>query len=372
MTYRILILLCFSSCIQWESSSRIACAEGFKSRVDGVIEPFLKDKPYLGLVVGIVKQDHTTEALGYGTVKLNGKNCEPNAKTIFEIGSITKVFTATVLANMVNKKLLKLEDPVQKYLPADLIVPRYKQSQITLLHLATHTSELPVQPPLIGFFVLGTKDPSNPYAEYGNKNLAKTLSVLELYRTPGKRFSYSNLGVGILGQALVKQSKAASYEEMIIQQICKPLGMEQTRIKISKEQQLQFPTGFGKNGKPSSQWTFSSLHGCGALRSNVDDMLVFANANLGYKKTKLSSAFQITHQPRLKTSRHRGEIGLCWICNDSDNPKQTIRWHNGGTGGYRSMMILNLEKKTAVVILSNSAHSVDRIAFKIQKLIDIT
>ena len=370
MFVRVLIVLFLSMFIQTESTRRSLFAEEFESRVDDLVAPLLKEKPYLGLVVGIVKQDGETESFGYGNVKLADANQKPDEQTIFEIGSITKVFTATVLAIKIKKGSIKLEDFAQTHLPDEIVLPRYKGKQITLLHLATHKSGLPVQPPLIGLFALATKDPANPYAEYGKKNLAATLSKLKLSRLPGGKFVYSNLGMGLLGHALVNSSQANSYDELITQQICNPLGMKDTRVKLSASQNLQFANGHKKNGNQTSPWEFASLEGCGALRSNVHDLLFFATANLGLKKTTLDDAFQMTHQPRSKITIPNSQIGLSWICLDRKSPKQTLRWHNGGTGGYRSMMILNLEKKTAVIILSNSAHSVDSLAFGILKLID--
>src|SRR6185369_646660 len=132
------------------------CAADDRSAIDEIVKPYLKDKPYLGLVVGITRPAGH-QVLGYGQVTLDGKKQVPAGDTIFEIGSITKAFTGTLLADQVLAGTVRLDDPIQKHLPDGLTIPRRDDRDITLLHLATHTSGLPVQPPLIGLFALTTK-----------------------------------------------------------------------------------------------------------------------------------------------------------------------------------------------------------------------
>ena len=254
---------------------------------------------------------------------------------------------------------------MQEHLPHQLVIPRHGDEQVTLLHLATHSSGLPIQPPLIGLFALTTKDFRNQYAEYGTTHLAKTLSRLKLKRQVGSRFEYSNLGVGVLGHALVRAAKADSYEALVVQRICKPLGMKDTRIELSDDQQSRLAAGHTTGGKRTSPWDFASLEGCGALRSTVNDMLIFASANLGLQESSLQPAFKMSQQPRLETTRQGRHAGLCWMCENTDDPKRAIRWHNGGTGGYRSLVAFDLDRKSAVVVLSNSAHSVDSLALEV-------
>jgi CubicO group peptidase (beta-lactamase class C family) len=209
-----------------------AGAEPDRAAIDDIVKPFLKDKPYLGLVVGVTRPTGH-QILGYGQVILEGKQRVPDGATIFEIGSITKIFTGTLLADQVLCGAMRLDDPVQKYLPNDLIVPRRDERAISLLHLATHTSSLPVQPPSIGLFALASKDPANPYAEYDEAALRRTLATLKLARPIGSRFEYSNLGAGLLGHALAHAAKTKSYEELLVQRLAKPLALADTRLRLS-------------------------------------------------------------------------------------------------------------------------------------------
>jgi CubicO group peptidase (beta-lactamase class C family) len=162
-------------------------AEPARAAIDELVKAFLKDKPHLGLVVGVT-QPSGHQVFGYGKVTLQGKKQVPDAATLFEIGSITKVFTGTLLADQILCGAVRLDDPVQKYLPEDLVVPRRDDRDISLLHLATHTSSLPKEPPFMAVFALTTKDRANPYAQYNEVNLRRTLAGLKLTRPIGGRY----------------------------------------------------------------------------------------------------------------------------------------------------------------------------------------
>lgn len=340
-----------------------------KEAIDALVEPFLKDKPYLAVSIGITRAEGQ-QVFGYGKVTLDGKEQTPAGDTLFEIGSITKVFTGALLAEQVRAGTMRLDDAVQKHLPEELAVPRRDDRDITLLHLATHTSSLPVQPPLIGFFALTTKDPKNPYAEFKEENLKQTLSTMKLTRPLGSQFEYSNLGVGILGHAVARAAKAKSYEELLVERLATPLDMKDTRLALSPEHQLRFAPGQTTDGKPTSPWTFACLEACGGLRSTATDMLSFIDANLGRKKSPLLEAFQFAHQPWRELGQPGQHIGLCWMRQKIPARSRTMIWHNGGTGGYRSFAGFLPESGVGVVVLSNSPHSVDPLGVSILKHLD--
>jgi CubicO group peptidase (beta-lactamase class C family) len=334
-----------------------------RAAVDELVKPFLKDKHYLGLVVGITRPQGR-QVFGYGKVTLDGKEVSPGGDTLFEIGSITKAFTGTLLADQVRAGRLRLDDPAQKCLPAGLKLPRRDERDISLLHLATHTSSLPVQPPLIGLFALTTKDATNPYGEYDQARLKDALAKMALSRPIGSQFEYSNLGVGLLGHALAHAAKAKSYEELLVERVAKPLGLADTRITLSDEQKKRLAPGHTKSGKPASNWTFACLEACGGLRSTADDMLTFAEANLGRKKTPLAEAFRMAHEPWRETGHKDEFVGLCWMRQKLPD-RRTMIWHNGGTGGYRCFFGFVPESGVGVVVLSNSPHSVDALGIAI-------
>ncbi len=341
-------------------------AEPERTAIDNLVKPFLKDKPYMALVVGVTRPAGH-QILGYGKVTLDGKQCVPDGETIFEIGSITKIFTGTLLADLVLSGMVHLDDPVQKHLPDGLTVPRRDDRAISLLHLATHTSSLPVQPPLIGLIALTRKKLANPYAAYGEADLKHTLETVQLTRPIGSRFEYSNLGVGLLGHALSHAAKTKSYEELLMQRLAKPLALADTRIQLSAEQNKRLAPGYDKKGEPTSSWTFARLEACGGLRSTAHDLLLFTDAALGRRKTPLAEAFRMAQQPWREIRRQGESVGLCWFHQERPGGKEDLLWHNGGTGGYRSFLALMREKDVGVVLLSNSPHSLDALGMAILK-----
>jgi CubicO group peptidase (beta-lactamase class C family) len=336
-----------------------------RSAIDELVKPFLKDKPYLGLVVGVTRPGGH-EVIGYGRVTLDGKPQTPAADTLFEIGSATKIFTGTLLAEAVAAGRVRLDDPVQKYLPGGLTVPRRDDRDITLLHLATHTSSLPVQPPLILL-----KDLANPYGEFDQGRLKRALADIKLARPIGSKFEYSNLGVGLLGHALAHAGKAASYEELLVGRLAGPLGLADTRCTLSAGQKKRLAPPQNRGGKPTSPWTFASLEACGGLRSTAHDLLAFTDAALGRPKTPLAAAFRMAHEPWRETGDKGEFVGLCWIRQEhAGGGEHTHLWHNGGTGGYRSFLALVPETGVGVVLLSNSPHSLDALGDAILERLD--
>lgn len=286
------------------------------------------------LVVGVI-EPNGTRVVSYGKPAVDGD-------TLFEIGSITKVFTSLVLADMALKGEVALTDPVAKYLPAGAKVPK----TITLEHLATHTSGLPRLPGN-----LLPRDEANPYADYTVANLHDFLSTAELTRDPGK-YEYSNLAVGLLGHILARRA-GVDYETLVRKRILEPLGMKSTAITLSKELKARLVAGHDENLKPVANWDLPALAGAGALRSTANDMLKFASAALGYTKSPLSKGFAAMLAARRPTGMPNLEIALGWHIATGDG--RDIVWHNGGTGGYRSYLAIDLKTRTGVVVLSNTS-----------------
>lgn len=339
-----------------------------ENSVETLVRPLLEDRPHLGLVVGVTR-DGDRQVFGYGRVTLDGRPQVPSEDTIFEIGSITKVFTGVLLADLVRSKRLRLEDSLQRHLPAELVVPRGDDREITLLDLATHTSGLPVQPPRIGLFALARGDPANPYEKYGQAELRATLQKLHLNRPVGSRFEYSNLGVGLLGQAVARAAKEASYEELLVRRLTGPLGMNDTRIRLAAGQRKRLAGGHTIKGKPTSEWTFASLEACGGLRSTVRDLLIFAEANLGRPESQLGPVLRMAQAHRRDTGRNGESVGLCWMRQQLKPAERLLLWHNGGTGGYRSFLGCIPTDRVGVVVLSNSALSVDALGMGVLELL---
>ncbi len=299
-----------------------------------------QQKQAVGIAVGIVTADGP-RAVAYGNfAKDDGRIVD--GETIFEIGSITKVFTSLVLADMVERREVTLDDPAGKYLPEHVKIPERSGKAITLLDLATHTSGLPRVPGN-----LKPKDPANPYADYSVEDLYQFLSGYELPRDPGSGFEYSNLGAGLLGRILANRA-GTDYESLIRSRITEPLGMADTAITLSRWMKQRMATGHNAMLAPVANWDFPSLAGAGALRSSVNDMLRLLEAFLGYRESPLAPAMKAMLEVRRPTSMPKIEIGLAWHIFGENV------WHDGGTGGFRSFVGCDLKERIGVVVLSNA------------------
>jgi len=309
--------------------------------VDAAVRPFVETGKYRGLAVGVLHGGRR-RVFGYGSPP-------PDGATIFEIGSVTKAFTGILLL----QSGLNLEDPIRKHLPADVKVPSRNGKEITLLQLATHRSGLPRLPK-----TLAPKDASNPYADFLVDDLYHELETSELESDPGQAYEYSNLGMGLLGHILALRS-GNSYEQLVIERICRPLGMGDTRIALTPDQKRRLAPGHLSSGAVAPNWDLPGLAGAGALRSTVDDMLRFLDANLGDR-------YDGAHVRRFDVGEGLS-IGLGWHLLPYQGA--TIVWHNGGTGGYHSFAGFVKRTRTAVVVLGNSTTETDAIGVSLLGLL---
>jgi D-alanyl-D-alanine-carboxypeptidase/D-alanyl-D-alanine-endopeptidase len=315
-------------------------------------------RKHVGVVVGVCANGEA-QTLGRGRIA-DDRPIPPAGDTIFEIGSITKVFTATVLADMTLEGLLSLDDPVQRYLPGG-VEPPVRGRPITLADLATHTSGLPGLPK--GMLRLALKERHNPYANFSVEDLYAALSNARLRRPPAKRMKYSNYGFGLLGHVLAFRA-GQTYEELVTQRILLPLGMSDTAITVPDDKTGRFAQGHNRRGRPVSNWDIPTLAGAGALRSTVDDLLKFLALQLDDGQSRLAKAARMTHEPRMR--KRVLSVGLGWFMLpvQRGQPHKAI-WHDGGTGGFRSVAGFVKETRTSVVVLSNSSRPVDTIGLKV-------
>jgi CubicO group peptidase (beta-lactamase class C family) len=303
----------------------------------------------VGIIVGLVEAaGESYQASGTTTP---GATVAPDADTVFEIGSITKVFTSLVLADMAARGEVKLDDPVAGLLPPTVKVPARDGREITLLDLANQVSGLPRLPNN-----LRPADVGDPYADYGPIQLYEFLSKYAPARPIGEKYEYSNLGVGLLGHALALKS-GLSYEEMVRRRVLEPLGMTDTAIVLPDRLKARLSPGYDAALKPVKNWTFDALAGAGALRSTARDMLKFLTAAMGLRETPLRKAFDLMLQHRRPTGTPDLDVAVGWHIWKKYGAE--IVWHNGGTGGYRSFAGFDPAKKRGVVVLCNTSFGVD-------------
>lgn len=322
--------------------------------IDEAVQPLLQGKKGVGIAVAIIDR-HGQRVFGYGGLAAN-EGRAPDGNSVFEIGSITKVFTTAVLAQMVRDGDLKLEDAVKDYLPPEASVPRRNGKEITLLHLATHTSGLPLAPPDLRWHVLLRPDDwHNPYAHYGTKQLYAFLGKYGLNRDPGESYEYSNVGLGLLGMALAHRAKARNYDELVRRHIGDPLGLKDTGVTLSAGQRARFAQGHDDDGEPTPAWDFETMEGFAALRSTPNDLLLFLSANLGLKGTKLQAALEDCQQARRDTPDKQVRVGLGWHVLKLPGASEPVICHSGETEGARAFLGFCKKSRVGVIVLSNSA-----------------
>jgi len=335
------------------------------------------------IAIGFV-DPNGTQFLGYGKLS-NSSNSTIDRNTIFGIGSITKVFNTILLADMVNDGIVKLNDPIDKYLPSNVTVPQYKGHKITLEDLATHTSGLPEFPSNYCKYYWDNFDKNLTLQfrtdtikcskNYSTDQLYQGLSNTTISREPGSKFQYSSFGSSLLGHILTQKSNMSSWNELVEKRILSVLGMNSTGIDLANEQKSRLAVGHLNN----NELPFGSLNPTivpsGGLYSTIDDMLKFVSANMGLIKTKIDNAMQESHLIRHYNGflgpnnvklidKNNGEgvyTGLGWAINT--NYGHEIIWHNGVTAdGYNAIIAFNPTTHKGIVLIASAGQNNIEIA----------
>ncbi|MEM9816789.1 MAG: serine hydrolase [Cyanobacteria bacterium P01_D01_bin.6] len=328
----------------------------FKSptSIQAMLEAIVGNGRVVGVVVGLLDADGSRQVIAHGSA---GSNALPlNGESVFEIGSITKVFTGILLADMVRRGEVELSEPIAQLLPPQVYVPIRHEKPITLLHITTHHSGLPRLPTN-----LVSKDPDNPYADYTVQQMYEFLAGYELPRDPGETFEYSNYAMGLLGHALALRA-GMNYEALLTERVLQPLGLLHTAITLTPRMESHLAYGHNGFGDRVPLWDMPTLAGAGALRSTVNDLLDFAASNLSPDQTNLGPVLKDAQRLRRQLGERSDSIGCNWLI--SKPGEHTVTWHNGGTGGYRTFLGLDLEANRAAVVLANSGgDTVDDVGF---------
>ncbi len=309
-----------------------------------------------GLVVGVRAAD--------GARTWHRGDLPAGADSVFEIGSVTKTFTALLLADLVRDGTVTLDDPVASYLP---VAPAVVGRPITLADLATHHSGLPRLP--AGTALRGTTvERHDPYARFDEAEMVRAITATAPGRPPGEKFTYSNFGAGLLGWALARRC-GTTYAGLVADRITRPLGLADTWIELPESERHRLAPGHGWWGGDAGPWDLALLAGAGGLRSTATDLLrylaVFAEAASG----PLAEAAALTRKPRHDLGAMKVAMG--WIVLPGGTGGRKVRqphdllMHDGGTGGYRSFVGVVPETGTAVVVLSSQARGVTGLGLQL-------
>lgn len=307
------------------------------------------------LAIIVTKNGHVVE-------HYQSKDADPanvTCDSIYEIGSISKVFTSTLLSILVVDGKLKLDDNLQ-----DLIGDRFELADhiqpITLEQLATHTSGIP-RVPKVMLNKLEVLD--NPYSTFTIDDIAEYLKTAKQFGKPGK-FNYSNLGMGLLGH-IMEWKTGHSLDELVNTHIVSQLEMTSTSFVVNDDHKSRFVDAYDPKGNPTPHWDFPILAGAGGIRSTPSDMLKFLNANIEGTGS-LSDAFKATH-PNPQT----GDVGLGWMGAtfvERFLGNKNLIWHNGLVGGHASYISFDKTHNTGVLVLSNKAMDLQVVGSKLSRL----
>lgn len=340
-------LVALALLIAGNAASAVAQDVPSDSAIRSIIKERVDSGRAIGIVVGVLENGKRRYFV-YGSA---GTPRPLDEHTVFEIGSMSKTFTALLLADAVVRGEVRLDEPVADLLPGGTVVPAFNGKPITLETLATHRSGLPRLPTN-----LKPANPADPYADYTATQLDAFLSTYKLPRAPGDSAEYSNLGFGLLGYALTNKEHATSWGALVQQRITNPLGMHETFVDVPASDQARLSVGHDQRMDSVPPWHFDVLAGAGALRSTASDMLTYLAAELDTTHGPLSRAVALGRTPRadfLGANR----IGLAWLVGGTAaNP---IWWHDGETGGFASFAAFDPAHKTAIVVLSNAEVIVD-------------
>jgi len=324
--------------------------------IDSVGQALIENQPG-GAVVGLLDND-TTRLHAFGAADSTGRL--PTARTVFEVGSITKTFTGLLLADAIERGWVARSTPVGALLPDSVTVGTADSTPITLGHLATHRSGLLRLPANLN----SALRPTDPYAAYGDSALYTFLDGYELPRAPGTKYQYSNLGAGLLGHLLARRADT-TYAALVRRRIAKPLGLSDTRIDLTDAQQSRFAQGHTRTGAPAPPWHFDALAGAGALRATAADMLAYLRAHHRALAASPGTATALQSAMRRAATIHDSadsegpRVGLGW--HQSTRDGHEVLWHNGGTGGFRSFVALDRETGHGAVVLVSTVLATRRV-----------
>ena len=342
--------------------ARLRAGGDLKAEVDCLARPLVTNREVFNLAVGVLTSDGVIHNYSYGRAPL------PAPDTIFEIGSLTKVFVASLVALLVEEGQLRYEDTVR-----DLLPPTVKVSadvgRLTVFQLVTHTSGLPRQPnnlTQMRYFMDFVFAGRNPYSYITRRYLFRYLRYQRLEPTSEPIYSYSNLGYGLLGQ-LIEIKTGRSIPELVEEKICRPLNLRDTRFTLSGVQRKRLATGhvgdqpkFLRRNRPLRAWNQGEvMWASGGMYSTVNDLMTFARSNLGLLGGPLDARLAATHPVQIKTPTEDVTVG--WVVNQYAAWDTSIHYMSGIFAGYSAYLGMDVRKRVAVVVLTSNFNWTDKI-----------
>jgi D-alanyl-D-alanine-carboxypeptidase/D-alanyl-D-alanine-endopeptidase len=314
----------------------------------------------IGMVVAITGPNGR-RIIPYGRLNQTGSG-QLSGDTVFEIGSVTKIFTALLLADMVQQGEVSLNDPVAKYLPPEVKMPERNGHSITLLDLATQTSGLPFFPSDIPLNDPGAAE--RIVAGYQTAKVYEFVSHYQLTRDIGSKWEYSNLGFALLGDALARRA-GTDYESLLKARITGPLGMKSTSISLSPEMRSRLAAGYDVDLKSAPEVDMPAFVAAGCLHSTANDLLLLLEAFMNYKTSPLAPAMQEMLSPRRPGPGFQQALGWWIVSLGAADPG--FIFHGGQTSGFSSAIAFDPRTRTGVVVLSNNTRDDGGLAWHLMR-----
>ena len=336
--------------------SQLSCKTGSRIELPAEIafetQKRIDDGFHLGTVIGVIDQNGA-RYYGFGKTAINNRT-KPDENSIFEIGSITKTFTATLLADLNVLGEIDMHNPIETYLPVFKKVLANSNRSITLENLITHTSSLPREP------INMNPNDDNRYRNYSSEDLNEFLSTYTI-DSISEKHSYSNLGVLVTEHAIETEMKEA-YELLLKKRVLDVLDMNNTYFKVPEEKRKYLVKGF-RNNKETMELDLGEFQSIGGLKSTAKDMLKYLNAQLAPESTRLGEAIKATQEVHF--SNNKLSMGLGWEILQRKESGKTLYFHKGGTNGFVSFAGYNKEDRIGVVVLVNGRNWFSDLGFKL-------
>lgn len=337
--------------------------KNLEAAIDAEVNKVMKSGLFPGIVVGVYR-DGRVFTKGYGCIK-KGSAVTPGATTVFQIGSVSKLLTASLLQTLSDEGVVSMDATLVELIGGSMPLSPSAQG-VTLRQLVTHTSGFPSIPKSLenaAVQMAGEDDPlRDPYSHLGPQFVFEYLATTQDKREPG-RFEYSNFGMGLLGHVLEVVTGRA-FDGLVQEKVLMPLGMNSTSIMLTPEMKEELAQGHTPKGVPTPLWTFAALAGAGAYSATAQDMVQFIQAAVA-DPGPASQRFQKMREPQ-----YGGETGIGWMQPtflDRFFGNRNVVWHNGMVGGYASYLSIDEESKSGVVILANQASATEMLGMMLTR-----
>jgi CubicO group peptidase (beta-lactamase class C family) len=348
--------------------ARLQAGGSIGAEVDRLAHPIVDSGEIYGMAVGVLAPGQPPAAFGFGRTGIPGDARLPQGDTIFQIGSVSKLFITAVLASLVDEGVLRYEDTVRDILPPKVRLNQ-ELGKVTLYELVTNTGGFPRQPFCLGqardfaaFLLTG----SNLYAYFDKSYLYDYLRTKHIKPKPKREYEYSNIGYGLLAH-LIEVKTGRPFQQLLEEKICRPLNLRDTTYALSAEQKTRLAVGhagaqprFLPRGHPIAPWDMGEImRPSGCLYSTANDLLIFAQASLGMLHHPLEPLLASTQRPLL--SRPTEDVAMAWLINYLGNDRLKITYKQGVVAGYSGYIGIDARARIAVVVLCNTFSWDDKV-----------